>query len=103
MGNALFLSHWQHESPTDCDRHSLHEDNDVVDLDAGHGAEGAAGGEKSTAAGGGHSSVARLRVALRRREPNMKMGDSLDEGGAAADLGADRVINLRKNLGVKWL
>lgn len=28
-------------------RHSLHEDDDVVHLDAGHGAEGAAGGEKS--------------------------------------------------------
>lgn len=26
--------------------HSLHEDDDVVDLDAGHGAEGAAGEEE---------------------------------------------------------
>lgn len=35
--------------------------------------------------------------------PKWKQGDSLDEGGAAADLGADRVVDLRKNLSVEWL
>lgn len=48
----------------DCDGHSLHEDDDVVDLDAGHGAEGAAGREKSTAAAGGYSRAPRLRPPL---------------------------------------
>lgn len=31
------------ETQTEQQTHSLHEDDDVVDLDAGHGAEGAAG------------------------------------------------------------
>lgn len=34
--------------------------------------------------------------------PKVEQGDSLDEGGAAADLGADRVVDLRENLGVEW-
>lgn len=36
-------------------------------------------------------------------EPKVGQGDSLDEGAATADLGADRVVDLRKNLGVEWM
>lgn len=58
--------------------------------------------KKKSRAGGGYSLVPSLPSLCGAVNPKVERGDSLDEGGAAADLGADRVVDLRDNLGVEW-